>query len=138
MDVEILSIAQYLLRYQDKFSTKKIRGKIMTHDSCRFHAQSPQGITSREVASLFGELANSPMDQLSSCCYQWNHDSDPDNTLRQVNYLSVVKKKAPTLACNCFTCYEGLKKIYTDVEVIDVLQLFEEVINASDTIEEER
>jgi Fe-S oxidoreductase len=138
MDVEILSIAQYLLRYQDKFPSKKIRRKITVHDSCRFHAQSPQGIAAREVVSLFGELAESPRDQPSSCCYQWNHDSDPENALRQANYLAVVKKKAPTLACNCFTCYEELKKTYTDVEVIDVLQLFEEALETSDTIEEER
>jgi hypothetical protein len=78
------------------------------------------------------------MNQLSSCCYQWNHDSDPDNALRQANYLSAVKKKAPTLACNCFTCYEELKNTYTDVEVIDVLQLFEEALDTSDTLEEER
>jgi hypothetical protein len=78
------------------------------------------------------------MDQPSSCCYQWNHDSDPDNALRQANYLAAVKKKAPTLACNCLTCYEELKKTYTDVEVIDVLQLFEEALDALDTRKEER
>jgi glycosyltransferase A (GT-A) superfamily protein (DUF2064 family) len=33
-----------------------------------------------------------------------------------------VKNNAPTLACNCLTCYEELKT-YTDLEIIDVLQL---------------
>ena len=69
------------------------------------------------------------MDQPSSCCYQWNHGSDSGNALRQANYLAAVKKKAPTLACNCLTCYEELKKLRTDVEVIDVLQLFIESLD---------
>ena len=138
MDVEVLSVAQYLLRYQDKFPAKKIREKITVHDSCRFHAQSPQAIAAREVASRFSELVTSPMDQPSSCCYQWNHGSDSGNALRQANYLAAVKKKAPTLACNCLTCYEELKKTYTDVEVIDVVQLFDEALDTSKTTEEEQ
>jgi len=135
MDFEILNVAQYLLRHQDKFPTKKIRGKITVHDSCRFQTQSLQGSAARDIASRFGELANHPMNQPSSCCYQWNHGSDPGNTIRRANYLAAVKTVAPTLACNCLTCYEELKKIYTDVEIIDVLQLFEEALDAAQTRE---
>jgi Fe-S oxidoreductase len=135
MDIEVLSVAQYLLRYQDRFPAKKIRGKILIQDSCRFHTQSPQGLAAHEVVSRFGELAKSPLDQPSSCCYQWNHGSDPCNSIRRANYLAAVKINAPTLACTCFTCYEEFKKTYTDVEIIDVLQLFEEALDATQTME---
>ena len=135
MDVEVLSVAQYLLRYQDKFPAKKIRGKITVHDSCRFHAQSPQGVAVHDAVSRFGELVKPPMDQPSSCCYQWNHGSDTRNALRRTNYLAAVKNNAPTLACNCLTCYEEFKKTNTDIEIIDVLQLFEETLQASETRE---
>jgi len=135
LDIEVLSVAQYLVRYQDKFPAKKIRGKIIVHDSCRFNVQSPQGKAARDAVARFGELANPPRDQPSSCCYQWNHDSDPSNALRRTKYLAAVKNKAPTLACNCLTCFEELKKTYTDIEIIDVLQLFEEALQATETEE---
>ena len=52
------------------------------------------------------------------------------NTVRQTRLPCSSEKQAPTLACNCLTCYEELKKVYTDVEIIDVLQLFEEALDA--------
>jgi len=127
---EVLSVTQYLLRYQNKFPTIKIRGKILVHDSCRFHRESPQGAAARDAASIFGDLSEIPMNQSSSCCNQWNHDSDVGNTVRQTNYLAAVNNGAPTLACNCLTCYEEFKKIYSDIEVIDILQLFVEALDA--------
>ena len=60
------------------------------------------------------------------------------NTLRRREYLKAVKKNAPTLACNCLTCYEELKKAYTDVEIIDILQLFEESLETTENREETR
>jgi hypothetical protein len=64
-----------------------------------------------------------------SCCFKWNHGYDQNNTIRRIAYLAEVKNDAPTLACNCLTCYEELKKIQTDVEIIDVLQLFIESLD---------
>jgi hypothetical protein len=49
--------------------------------------------------------------------------------MRRIAYLAEVKNAVPTLACNCLTCYEELKKLRTDVEVIDVLQLFIESLD---------
>ena len=43
---EVLSVTQYLLRYQNMFPKIKIRGKVHVHDSCRFQRLSPQGICS--------------------------------------------------------------------------------------------
>ena len=138
MDVEILSITQYLIRYNDKFPEKKIRGKITVHDSCRFHKGSPQGAAAHDAVSRFAEHVDPPRDYISSCCYQWNHDNDPMNALRRRKYLTAVKNNTPTLACNCLTCYEEFKKAYTDVEIIDVLQLFEESLDATDIKEDTR
>ena len=127
---EVLSVTQYLLRYQNMFPKIKIRGKVHVHDSCRFQRLSPQGTAARDVASIFGELSDLPLNQPSSCCNQWNHSSDVGNTIRQTNYLAAVKNSAPILACNCLTCYEEFKKIYSDIEVIDILQLFVEALDA--------
>jgi len=138
MDVEILSITQYLIRYKDKFPEKKIRGKITVHDSCRFHKESPRGIAANDAVSHFAEHVDPPGDHLSSCCYQWNHGSDPMNALHRREFLKAVKKNAPTLACNCLTCYEELKKAYTDVEIIDILQLFEESLEITENREDTR
>jgi heterodisulfide reductase subunit D len=126
---EVLSVVQYLQRNSDKFPNIKIRGKILLHDSCRFSKDSPQGSAARDTISSFGELIEAPSAQGSSCCYQWNHGCDQNNTARRIAYLAEVKNAAPTLACNCLTCYEELKKLRTDVEVIDVLQLFIESLD---------
>jgi Fe-S oxidoreductase len=127
---EVLSVTQYLLRYQNMFPKIKIRGKVHVHDSCRFQRLSPQGSAARDVASIFGELSDLPLNQPSSCCNQWNHSSDVGNIIRQTNYLATVKNSASILACNCLTCYEEFKKIYSDIEVIDILQLFVEALDA--------
>jgi heterodisulfide reductase subunit D len=126
---EVLSVVQYLQRNSGKFPNIKIRGKILLHDSCRFSKDSPQGAAARDTISAFGQLVEPPSAQGSSCCYQWNHGCDQSNTARRIAYLAEVKNAAPTLACNCLTCYEELKKFRTDVEIIDVLQLFTESLD---------
>jgi Fe-S oxidoreductase len=138
MEYEVLSVAQYLLRYPGKFPSKEIRGKIIVHDSCRFHTQSAQGVAARDAASLFGHFVQLPKNQSSSCCYQWNHGTDPDNAMCQRNFLQLVKAHAPTLVINCLTCYEELKKTYTDVEIIDILQLFEESLDTIQSMEQQQ
>jgi Fe-S oxidoreductase len=133
---EILSVAQYLVRNMNKFPSMKIRGKITVHDSCRFKKESTQGLAARTTVEMFGELVEQTETQGSSCCYQWNHGHDPGKSSRRKVYLAEVKKRAPTLACNCFTCYEELKKIDTDIEIIDVLQLFGDALNAASSKEQ--
>jgi len=126
---EVLSVVQYLQRNSGKFPNIKIRGKILLHDSCRFSKDSLQSSAARHMISVFGELVDAPSVQGSSCCYKWNHGCDQNNTARRIAYLAEVENAAPTLACNCLTCYEELKKLRTDVEVIDVLQLFIESLD---------
>jgi Fe-S oxidoreductase len=128
---EVLNVAQYLMRQKSKFPQLKTRGNIIVHESCRFRRDSPQGSAARETAATFGTLTELPVDQASQCCYQWNHGADPENISRRKTYLSAVKTLAPTLACNCLTCYEVLRKLRTDVEIIDVAQLFEEALNGT-------
>jgi len=137
-EFEVLSVTEYLLRYQQRFPVKKIRGKIVVHDSCRFHRQTPQAEAAYETSDIFGEPVHPPLSQTPSCCYQWNHGNDPKNAARRANYLATVKTAAPTLACTCITCYEELKKIPTDVEIIDILQLFEDALDATRSTEKKR
>jgi Fe-S oxidoreductase len=133
---EVQSIAEYLTKNITKFPDAKTRGKLIVHDSCRFTQQSPQGIAIRSAASTFGELTELAKPHTSSCCYQWNHGHDPCNSSRLTTYLSEIKNSAPILVCNCLTCYEELKKIPTDVEIIDVLQLFEEALDSVKSTEQ--
>ncbi len=128
---EVLSVVQYLERNIHRFPSKKNRGKITIHDSCRFSKESPQGIAARTTAMRFGELVEQPETLQTSCCYQWNHGHDPGNPQRRNTYLAKVKKQAPTMACTCLTCYEELKKINSDVKIIDVTQLFEDALDAA-------
>jgi len=131
---EVLSVIQYLIQHQDKFPQTKIRGKIIVHDSCRFHNKSPQGVAAQNAVSRFGERVDLPTSQ-QQCCYQWNHGSDPNNSNRQAAYLAAVRQHALTLACTCITCYEEFKKIPSDVEIVDILELFDEACNATRSTE---
>ena len=135
-DFEVLTVIQYLLRNKQKFPKVKIKGKTMVYDSCRFTKDSPQGLAARTAVELFGTPVEQPYPQGSSCCFQWNHGHDPGNAKRRKDYLDEVKKSASTLACNCLTCYEELKKNQTDVEIIDTLQLFIDAIDATESKEE--
>lgn len=127
---EVQSVAQYLLKQMKTMPKRKIRGKIVVHDSCRF-SKSPQESAAQEIAAVFGELVDASLGQVSSCCALWNHGNDPGNAARRRAFLRKVKEAAPTLACNCLTCYEELKKGDADIEIIDVLQLFEEALDAT-------
>jgi len=130
---EVLSIIQYLSRNIKKFPDIKIRGKIMVHDSCRFKKESAHGSAARHAVSVFGELTDENTEPI--CCYQWNHGNDPENKRRQNTYLSAVQNTAPTLACTCLTCSEELKKTHSSAEVIDIIQLFDEALNTTQSKE---
>ncbi|MBN1860039.1 MAG: (Fe-S)-binding protein [Candidatus Thermoplasmatota archaeon] len=130
---EVLSVVQYLERNKEKFPLKKIRGKITIFDSCRFHAQSPQATAASSVAARFGELVAQAPTQNTSCCFQWNHGHDPFNATRRHAFLKEAEKYAPTLACTCLTCYEEFKKAYSDVDIIEVEDLFSEALDAKES-----
>lgn len=132
---EVLSVVQYLQRNSKMFPSKKIRGNIAIFDSCRFHPQSPQGRAARAVVARYGDLINQMETKNTACCFQWNHGHDPFNASRRQAFLRRVKKSAPTLACTCLTCYEELKKTYTDVEIIKVEDLFAEALDAEESEE---
>jgi Fe-S oxidoreductase len=121
---EVISVVEYLVRYQDKFPRVKVTGDILVHDSCRFSNKTPAGSAAQQAAATFGTLVAPPLQQSTSCCSHWNHDQDPANAQRRLAYLTEMRATAPTLACNCLTCYEEFKKIKTDINVIDVVQLY--------------
>ena len=121
---EVLSLVEYLVRYQDKFPRVKVTGDILVHDSCRFSNTTPAGRAAQQAATVFGTLVTPPPQQSTSCCSHWNHNHDPANTQRRLAYLTEMRATAPMLACNCLTCYEEFKKLKTDINVIDVIQLY--------------
>jgi Fe-S oxidoreductase len=127
---ELLSVVEYLSQNIDKFPKVRMQGTTLVHDSCRFKKDSRHGQAARITVETFGDLKEQENTQGSPCCYQWNHGYDPGNTSRQKKYLEDVRTSVSTLACTCITCYEELKKLRTDVEVIDVVQLYENALDA--------
>ena len=127
-DYEVCSVVEYLVRHQGKFPRMKIREDIIVHDSCRFSSETPAGRAAQQAASNFGTLVGTPSHQRTPCCSHWNHNQDTANIKRRLAYLKDVNTLAPTLACNCLTCYEEFKKLRTDMNVIDVIQLFVEAL----------
>jgi Fe-S oxidoreductase len=132
---EVLSVVEYLVRYQDKFPRVKVTGDILVHDSCRFSNKTPAGRAAQQAAATFGTLVTPPPHQSTSCCSHWNHNHDPANTQRRLAYLTEMRRAAPVLACNCLTCYEEFKKLRTDINVIDIIQLY---VDALQTRKEKR
>jgi Fe-S oxidoreductase len=134
-DYEVLSVVEYFVRHQDKFPRVKVTGDILVHESCRFSSTTPAGQAAQQAAAAFGTLVTSPPQQASSCCSHWNHDQDPANLQRRLAYLKEMRVSAPVLACNCLTCYEEFKKLRSDINVIDIIQLY---IDALQTRKEKR
>lgn len=135
-EYEVYSVVEYLLRHKDKFPLLKIRGDIIVHDSCRFSNGTPAGVAARKAASTFGTLVGTSPQQAMSCCSHWNHNHDSANTKRRLAYLKEMNTVAPVLACNCLTCYEEFKKLKTDLEIIDIIQLFGEALTTQTPKEE--
>jgi Fe-S oxidoreductase len=129
-DYEVLSVVEYLVRHQDKFPRVKVTGDILVHDSCRFSSKTPAGRAALQAAATFGTLLTPPSQRQTSCCSHWNHDKDPANTHRRLTYLQEMRAAVPTLACNCLTCYEEFKKLKTEMNVIDIIQLYVEALAA--------
>jgi len=132
---EVLSVVEYLARHQDKFPRVKVTGDILVHDSCRFSSKTPAGRAAQQAAATFGTLITPHSQQQTPCCSHWNHDKDPANIQRRLAYLTEMRTAAPMLACNCLTCYEEFKKLRTDINVIDVIQLY---VDALQTRKEKR
>jgi Fe-S oxidoreductase len=128
-EYEVLSVAEYLVRCQDKFPRVKVTGDILVHDSCRFSNKTPAGRAAQQAAAAFGTLVTPPTQQQTSCCSHWNHNQDPANIRRRLAYLTEMRAAAPTLACNCLTCYEEFKKLKSDINVIDIIQLYIDALN---------
>jgi hypothetical protein len=64
------------------------------------------------------------------CCAHWNYEAYNKNDRIRNNRLNEAKKVADVMACECITCYEKFTKIESDVKVIDILDLFEQALDA--------
>jgi hypothetical protein len=128
-EYEVLSVVEYLVRCQDKFPRVKVTGDVLVHDSCRFSSKTPAGRAAQQAVAAFGTLVTPPPQQQTSCCSHWNHNQDPVNIRRRLAYLKEMRAAAPTLACNCLTCYEEFKKLKFDIKVIDIIQLYIDALN---------
>ena len=127
---EVLSVVEYLVRHQDQFPRVKVTGDIVVHDSCRFSSTTPAGKAAKQAAATFGTLVTAPSQQQTSCCSHWNHNQDSANKHRRFAYLKEMRAAAPTLACNCLTCYEEFNKLKSDINVIDIIELYIDALDA--------
>jgi len=126
---EVYSVAEYLMQHVEKFPALKIRDAVTFHDSCRLTRRYKRDDATRKAISRFSTLVEMQniRDQ-ALCCYHWNHDYDPANTKNRIARLTEAEKQAKTMVCDCLTCYEEYSKIKSEIEVIDILQLFEEAL----------
>jgi len=133
---EALTVIEYLMRYIDKFPRVKIRDKVTLHDSCRISRRYTRGKSARDAISRFSnfvEMKN--VKKTTMCCYYWNMEYDKANANNRTKRLNEAKEHAPTMACDCVSCFEKYGKVDKDVEVIDILQLFEEAIDTQQSKE---
>jgi Fe-S oxidoreductase len=133
-DYRVLSVTEYLMMHIDRFPDLKVRGKVTLHDSCRIARRYRRGDAARLAINRFAELEEVERNRDSTmCCYHWNHDHDPGNLKHRVDRFTEAKKAAPVMACDCLTCLEEFEKVEYDrkgLELIDVVQLFEEAMDA--------
>ncbi len=128
-EFEALTVVEYLLRHSEKFPLEKIRGKVTLHDSCRITRRYNRGEAAREALGYFTdfvEMKNSGEKTL--CCYYWNMGYDDANEKNRKKRIGEAGDVAPVMACDCISCYERYKEAEGGVEVIDILELFEEAI----------
>ena len=135
-EFEVLTVAEYLLRYIDRFPEIALREKLTLHDSCRITRRYKRGGAAREMLSRFGEFVEMENARdATMCCYHWNHGHDPANVSHRRHRLAEAKECAPTMVCDCITCYEEYIEPDTGVEVLELLQLFEEALASTRTRE---
>jgi Fe-S oxidoreductase len=126
---EVLTVVEYLMRHIDKFPAIKVRTMVTLQDSCRLTRHYKRDEASRKAISYFSALNEMEHNKASAyCCYHWNHGYDKANKKNRKNLLNEASQVATTMACDCLTCSEEYKKIHGPVEVIDVLELFDEAL----------
>jgi Fe-S oxidoreductase len=127
---EVYSVVEYLMKYIDRFPKIKLRETCSVQDSCRLRETINQGVALRNAVAHFCTLVEMPHNlSTAMCCYHWNHDVDIENNAHRLKRIEEAKKSASTMVCECLTCYEEFKKIKKDLEIIDVLQLFDEALS---------
>ena len=131
-DFEVLTVVEYLLRHIDRFPEIRLREKVTLHDSCRVTRRYRRGGAARQAIARFAkleEMENSGSETM--CCYYWNQGHDPANETHRLQRLEEAKTQAKTMVCDCISCYERYIKPDAGVEVIELLQLFEEALDSS-------
>lgn len=137
---QVLSVVEYLMEHRDRFPEVKVRGPVTLHDSCRLSRRYRRGDTTRAAITRFAEVTE--MEHTgdgSMCCYHWNHDSDPANREHRRERLAEARTAAPVLAFDCLTCLERFVKVEPepDLELMDVLELFDEALRTGRDFESE-
>ncbi|MBU1941563.1 MAG: (Fe-S)-binding protein, partial [Candidatus Thermoplasmatota archaeon] len=124
-----LNIVEYLMHHDNKFPNSTLRKTVTFHDSCRYNRDTKNTNTTRKALQKFGTLIEMKHHQQTAhCCTHWNFNSGPINNTLRLQRLHEAEVSAPIMVCECLTCYEEFQKIPTHIEVIDILQLFEEAL----------
>ena len=127
---QTLSIVEFLMQHKERFPKIKSDQSVSLHDACRYRRQKTKNTTARLAIKTFGNLKEMPdIKQDAMCCAHWNYEAYSKNSYLRQKRLHQAKKTAPIMACECLTCYEHYSKIDTDVQVIDILELFEKSLD---------
>ncbi|MDP6154727.1 MAG: (Fe-S)-binding protein [Candidatus Thermoplasmatota archaeon] len=129
-EYDILTVTEFLLTHRDKFPKVRLRPNITLHDSCRITRRYNRGEAPRKAIEMFSKLVEMENSREKTlCCYYWNMGHDGANDKNRKKRLNEARGKSKTLACDCITCYEKYVGLDDGIEVIDILELFEEALD---------
>ena len=130
MSYSIKSIAEYLMDHISRFPKIKVREAITLHDACRYSREEITSDSVRQIGNFFSIVHDMKKHKKeAACCAHWNFDVHKKNVNLRQQRLQEAAGTADTLVCDCLTCYEEFKKCSSNVEIIDVLQLFDEALD---------
>jgi len=125
------TVVEYLYDHIEEFPKKSNARVVTFQDACRYNRGASAGESSRKVIKHFGNIKEMKHTKTTAvCCAHWNFEAYNGNNKIRKDRLNEAKKAANQMACECLTCYERFSKIESDVKVIDVLDLFEQSLDA--------
>jgi Fe-S oxidoreductase len=128
---QIKTVVDFLAENIDKFPKIKVKDTVSFHEACRYNRSKSRGLQARKAIKQFGNLKEMKhVKSNAGCCAHWNYEAYGKNDLLRKERLIEANNTASVMACECLTCYEQFLKMDSDVEVVDILDLFEQSLDA--------
>ena len=125
---KVMSVGEFLLGHQGKFPQLQLRDTMLLHRSCRSLQQPGQYQASQTIIKRFSSLQETPPNK-TMCCKHWDHLPKRHQRQQNERVLTKAAAVAPVLVCDCLTCYEAFQRCASEVEVLDIIDLFVEALD---------